>query len=168
MQAYNCNRQKGRKTQTVPAEKQIYRPDYVKQHFIHYSCITELTLWNRTEWRNHLPHQPWIVHLAADPLSRFADELTEATMLHTKAIARQDTSGWLHLCKDPDKGKGFCRIGNPWPPGAEEAGVLADSNGWIYNCYIDEKIEHYWVPHLESALRDVINPKKSHAAANRV
>jgi hypothetical protein len=35
LQAYNCDRQKpGQKTAQMPAEKQIYRPDYVKHHFI--------------------------------------------------------------------------------------------------------------------------------------
>jgi hypothetical protein len=35
LQAYNCDRQKpGEKTSQMPAEKQIYRPDYVKHHFI--------------------------------------------------------------------------------------------------------------------------------------
>jgi hypothetical protein len=35
LQAYNCDRQKpGQKTEQMPAEKQIYRPDYVKHHFI--------------------------------------------------------------------------------------------------------------------------------------
>ena len=42
LEAYNCDRQKpGAKGRTMPAEKQIYKADYVKQHFIHYSTITE-------------------------------------------------------------------------------------------------------------------------------
>ena len=40
LQAYNCDRQKpGEKEKQMPAEKQIYRPDYVLHHFIHVSMI---------------------------------------------------------------------------------------------------------------------------------
>jgi hypothetical protein len=136
----------------MPAEKQIYRPDYVKQHFIHYSTVTALTLWNTTEWAKNMNGHPWRQQLAADPFSRFSDELTEATMLHTKAVARQDTAGWQTVCQKGYTGSQYCRIGNPWPPGAEEAQIVADSNGWVYNCYVNDKIEHYWVPRLRSRI----------------
>lgn len=74
-------------------------------------------------------------------------------MLHTKAVARQDTSGYEYVCRKDYTGNQYCRLGNPWPPGAEEANITADSNGWKYNCYVNERIEQYWVPRLEKALR---------------
>jgi hypothetical protein len=77
LQAYNCDRQKpGEKKAKMPAEKQIYRPDYVKQHFIHYSTITENSEMNRQDvekagrvWSSKSPFP--------DPFSRFGDESTE-------------------------------------------------------------------------------------------
>jgi len=91
LQAYNCDRQKpGSKTERMPAEKQIYRPDYVLHHFIHYSTVTAMSEMNREDveklgrkWRSSNPFP--------DPLSRFGDEKKEALMLHTKAVAHQDT-----------------------------------------------------------------------------
>lgn len=91
LQAYNCDRQKpGQKKERMPAEKQIYRPDYVLHHFIHYSTVTAMSNMNRNDveksghkWK---PRNPF-----PDPLSRFGDENTEALMLHTKAVAHQDT-----------------------------------------------------------------------------
>ena len=75
------------------ASEQIYRADYVLHHFIHYSTVTGLSNLNKEDiekrglkWnaRNPFP----------DPLSRFGDEEKEALMLHTKAVAHQDTVSW--------------------------------------------------------------------------
>lgn len=57
LQTYNCDRQRGQKSEKMPAEKQLYRPDYVKQHFVHYSTVTNLTLMNREETAAF--GQPW-------------------------------------------------------------------------------------------------------------
>ena len=97
LQAYNCDRQKpGAKKEKMPAEKQIYRPDYVLHHFIHYSTVTAMSDMNREDveklghkWN---PHSPF-----PDPLSRFGDENKEGLMLHTKAVAHQDTVSHIVL-----------------------------------------------------------------------
>jgi len=91
LQAYNCDRQKpGAKKEKMPAEKQIYRADYVLHHFIHYSTVTAMSNLNRKDveklGRKWNPHNPF-----PDPLSRFGNENKEALMLHTKAVAHQDT-----------------------------------------------------------------------------
>jgi hypothetical protein len=91
LQAYNCDRQKpGAKKEKMPAEKQIYRPEYVLHHFIHYSTVTALSDLNREDieklGRKWNPRNPF-----PDPLSRFGNEKSEALMLHTKAVAHQDT-----------------------------------------------------------------------------
>ena len=77
LQAYNCDRQKpGEKKAKMPAEKQMYRPDYVKQHFIHYSTITELSEMNRQDVE--MSGRVWSSKSAfPDPLSRFGDETSE-------------------------------------------------------------------------------------------
>jgi hypothetical protein len=118
--------------------------------------------------------EKWRQRVQADPKGRFTDELSEgtfptlvlilfhrfslsdtsiglstATMLHTKAVARQDTSNWKTACKH---NQGFCRIGTPYPPGALEANLTEDKDGWTYNCWINEKVEDYWVPKLQAVL----------------
>ena len=79
LQAYNCDRQKpGQKKEKMPAEKQIYRADYVKQHFIHYSTITELSEMNKEDFEK--TGRDWKETPAfPDPLSRFANEVDEGT-----------------------------------------------------------------------------------------
>ena len=141
-QAYNCDRQKpGQKRSKMPAEKQIYRPDYVKQHFIHYSTITELSEMNREDLekigREYKPKGAF-----PDPLSRFGNEETEGLMLHTKAVATQDTIDWETVCKATYDGHNLCRLGNPFPDGIEDEDILkkGDANGLSYNCYINHKV----------------------------
>ena len=77
LQAYNCDRQKpGEKVDHMPAEKQIYRPDYVKHHFVHYSTVTGLSILNKEDILKR--GYKWIPGSAfPDPLSRFADEKYE-------------------------------------------------------------------------------------------
>lgn len=154
LQTYNCDRQSGPKKDVMPAEKQLYRPDYVRQHFIHYSSVTTLSMLNRTEFEKagyHWTRTPPF----PDPASRFSDEVNEATMLHTKAIARQDTAGWMDVCKVKKYGKGgTCRIGVPYPQDYDEArDGEGNAEGWAYNCYINRKTEDHWVPLLEEAIQ---------------
>jgi len=150
LQTYNCDRQKGPKKDKMPAEKQLYRPDYVKLHFVHYSTVTELTLMNKQETLDS--GEKWREVIHTDPLSRFGNELTEGSMLHTKAIATQDTSGWLEDCKKGSES--ICRIGNPYPEGVAKRRETADKDDWSYNCYVNDKIENHFVPALERSMRD--------------
>jgi hypothetical protein len=161
LQAYNCDRQSGPKTKVMPAEKQIYKPEYVKQHFIHYSTVTALTEMNKEEFE--AAGYDWGRTKAfPDPNSRFGDELEEATMLHTKAVARQDTVGWEEACMDNYKGHFMCRIGVPFPDNYDEKEHgTGDEKGWAYNCYPNKKIDDYWAPLLEKA----INEKHGHIFA---
>jgi hypothetical protein len=202
LQAYNCDRQEpGQKKSKMPAEKQMYRPDYVKQHFIHYSTITEMSEMNRQDiekigrvWnpKNAFP----------DPLSRFGDETNEGKnqcielcrarmhsfssrieslqrfrllfcasglMLHTKAVATQDTVDWEQACKAHFPGEVKCRLGNPFPENGNVADLSAgDEHGIAFNCYVNHKIEDYWVRRLEEALEDKIPALASRRSAEKV
>lgn len=147
LQTYNCDRQLVKK-ESMPAEKQIYRTDYVLQHFVHFSTVTLYSAMN-VEETNAAGMK--FGRSAPDPLSRFADELTEVTMLHTKSIATQDTAGWQKRCKGEMKGE--CRIGVPFPDLNTSSLASTDDQGWMYNCYVNPKIESYWAPRLDSELK---------------
>lgn len=161
LQTYNCDRQSFStgKVMQMPAEKQLYRPDYVLQHFIHYSAVTVLSDMNINEWRKFTrTNRPYYNKAAAtfharafpDPLSRFGDELNEATMLHTKSIATSDTTDWNSACKGI--GNYTCRIGVPHDGLVEDKDNMIDQQGWVKNCFINPTIENYWVPKLEKEL----------------
>lgn len=148
MEAYNCDRQKpGQKTTTMPAEKQIYRATYVHQHFIHYSTVTDVTNLPLDQYKQQYKRaRPF-----PDPQSRFIDEVNEGLMLHTKAIARQDTAGWKRNCHKDGSPIDQCRIGFPWPE--DGSNRTFDDDGWKYNCYVNPRIDRYWAPLLKNELR---------------
>jgi hypothetical protein len=163
LQTYNCDRQQGPKTRVMPAEKQIYKADYVSQHFIHYSSVTALSELSMSEFKK--AGYDWERTKAfPDPNSRFGDELNEATMLHTKAVATPDTTGWQEACKDGYNRHITCRIGVPFPENYDsKKHGTGDEKGWAYNCYPNKKTEDYWVPLLEKA----INKEHGHIFAEQ-
>ncbi|CAJ1956461.1 unnamed protein product [Cylindrotheca closterium] len=150
LEAYNCDRNKpGQKTTVMPAEKQIYRADYVKQHFVHYSTVTESTLLPTEEFKEKFGHR----RQAPDPLSRFGDEVTEGLMIHSKAVAHQDTAGWLRNCHKDAHPFSLCRLGYPYPKGGDQdTGPQWNEDGWKYNCFVNEKVDNYWAPLLKENL----------------
>jgi len=158
LQAYNCDRQlPGQKTSTMPAEKQIYRADYVLQHFIHYSAATVLSEMNREEYEKE--GFRWSSRGFPDARQRFADEVNEGLMIHSKAVAHQDTIDWERVCHIdaqslPYKKRGLCRLGVPWPNDHDVKTRNATKDGWAFNCYVNEKVENYYVPKLEKSMKE--------------
>lgn len=58
-------------------------------HFIHYSTVTQDSSLNKKDFEKL--GKRFKVNYGVDHLSRFGDEVNEALMLHTKAVAHQDT-----------------------------------------------------------------------------
>jgi Glycosyltransferase family 92 len=162
LQAYNCDRQKpGEKQRSMPAEKQLYRPDYVLQHFVHYSVATVLSEKNRTEYEKD--GFSWRSRAFPDPRQRFGDERTEGLMIHTKSVARQDTAGYNRMCHinntylNPRR-QGLCRLGIPYPPQYNPSqSTNATPEGYAYNCYVNEQVEDYLIPKLIEKLKRTAN-----------
>merc|ERR1711862_914667 len=76
---------------------------------------------------------------------RFSNELTEATMLHTKMIPYEQTRDYDVICKQKKHYFGF-----PWPNGVESNTSTTDKDGYLYNCFINDSVDRYWVPKLHS------------------
>ena len=166
MQTYNCDPEKPPRQNTLPAEKEIYRSDYVLLHFVHYSTVTSVSVLSQNE----------TIHAGLKWKDRYGegavetpDELEAAIMLHSKSVTGEDTKSWEHRCKSPvysqtlfkmnkrDMRGHFetCKIGIPFPPDAEPSQtgpVLTDDEGYTCNCFVNQKLEKYWIPKLEAAL----------------
>jgi hypothetical protein len=114
LQAYNCDRQKpGQKKEQMPAEKQIYRPDYVLHHFIHYSTITAMSERNRRDVEKL--GRKWNVRGAfPDPLSRFGNEQNEGKsykiQARMKASGGQASHETMMQPNHPDSVSIFCHL----------------------------------------------------------
>lgn len=150
LEAYNCDGSESPKPEWADrARKQLYRPDYVPYHFVHYSAITRglLTIpqgggkWNR--WYNESPSS-----------ERITDELVEAAMIHAKAITQVHTMGWRNRCSfDSKKKRLSCYVGFGWPNSTKsETDTYDPEIKMDYNCFVNKKVEYYWIPRLNKAV----------------
>jgi hypothetical protein len=181
LHTYNCNWEAfPRMHDLTHRRKQMYRADYVKLHYVHYSTITVLSQMSEKETRA-IPHEEWKHRYTERHIHEF-DEMYEATMLHTKTKVARNTIGWSNNCKSTKDAftsdGGVCNLGFPLPTTTtitdessllmNEVGkvvtppLLVREDGWAYNCYLNEKIETYWWPKLSKAIqkrRDIVNSK---------
>lgn len=133
------------------AMKQLYRPWYVLNHFVHYSTVTKRIL-------DH-PEQPSPLFIEKAPFERRVDELHEAFMLHTKTTPPPEaTKGWKQRCSSRSAGSRSskpCPVGIPFPLNHDAAATLSNvssTTGLVYNCYQHERIQYDLVPKLKAAL----------------
>jgi hypothetical protein len=150
LQAYNCDKTKpGEKRQDPdPAEKQIFRPDYVRHHFVHYTLVSETSVLNKDDTEKL--GLRWTYN-TDDLLARYVNESAEALMLHAKAIAPHETNLWEKACSGTFKGWYACRLGNPFP--RYWNGTISDENGIKYNCHLNYKVEDYFLKLLKRDLK---------------
>lgn len=143
LETYNCE------PTTLPkpdwanrAKKQIYRPWYVLNHFVHYTMATTRI--------NEYPEEVVPRYKANPPYERRADELTEAFMLHTKTTPPRDTVRWHRNC---EKSPGQCPVGVPHPLGGNGSGVVHGlGTQFKPNCYQNDRVLHEIGPRLRDAL----------------
>lgn len=85
-----------------------------------------------------------------------ANELTQATMLHTKAVTSTETANWKARCFSGD-----CYLGFPCPNGKlSERGKFDATTGFHCNCFVVDQIEEIWVPKLDAAIKLLSDPKE--------
>jgi hypothetical protein len=166
LQTYNCDPEKPPRQNTLPAEKEIYRSDYVLLHFVHYSTVTSVSILSKNETLE--AGLRWKDRYGEGSLET-PDELDAAIMLHSKSVTAEDTNAWNQRCKTPTYPRNLfklnkkemrglhsgCKVGIPFPPDAEPSPtgpVLTDDEGYTCNCFVNQKLEKEWIPKLEAAL----------------
>jgi len=154
LNTYNCEYIKSPKPDRFQrAMKQMYRPDFVLSHFVHYSTINadlakrkEDTIGNYRRTATNNPNT-----------ERFVDELSEGVMIHAKSITPRDGVNRVTRCIFK---KTLCNIGYECPdelPFSDETHKdgFQFENGTFCNCWVNQKVERYWNPQLEKALREL-------------
>jgi hypothetical protein len=121
------------------AKKQIYRPWYVLNHYVHYPTVTKRLV--------DFPKERSPQFEAKSPYERRVDEVDEAFMLHTKTLDPQSTAGWKNKCKPNDLD--HCPVGIVAPLGAR-----LDSSG-SYNCYQHQRVADL-LPKLHEAMSPLV------------
>jgi hypothetical protein len=135
------------------AKKQIYRPDYVLSHFVHYSTVTKGILATYKEKKSK--GKAWYYWYSEDKKSeRFIDELEEAVMIHSKTTVPGNTKGYAKTCKLGFKGKFYekCRVGFPIPNNIKIENATTPE-GYELNCYTNEKVTNLYIPKLREAMK---------------
>ena len=128
---------------TGRAKKQLYRPDFVWNHFVHYAAVTRL-----------ITEKPDMPRVVGYPYERRVVELTEAFMLHTKTKSPRRTKNWMSQCHTGET----CPIGFAWPYYQEDNITFKEGemnkDGYPYNCWESRKIHEV----LAGRLRAVLAP----------
>lgn len=168
LEAYNCDSAGTPKPSWAErARKQIFKTDYVLYHYVHYASVTQGLLEPYQEaqranksWQRYFGEKP--------PSERNADEVNEIVLVHTKTTESITTLNYKTKCRfDYEKKWQGCYVAVPWPANMtagskENAAVLGlsqsapqdthDENGLEYNCWINKRVEDYYVPKLHEAL----------------
>ena len=131
------------------AKKQIYRPSFVLNHFVHYTTVTTRI--------HEAPNEASPPFQQRKPYERRVDEINEAFMLHTKTTDSTATAGWKEHCRDTENAKD-CPVGIAWPllpGGGDEVDKSAklSKDGLAYNCYQHGRIQHAFAGQLEKLLK---------------
>ena len=154
LEAYNCDSAGTPKPEwSDRARKQVYRTSYVLYHYVHYSTVTKGYLTTYQEegkrWRRNFGERP--------PSERVTDEANEAVMIHTKSLKADMTARYKTRCRhDWQKKWQGCWVAVPYPSNVSATDVHKpeyDIDGMEYNCYINERVDNYWVPKLREAMK---------------
>ena len=146
--------------------KQLYRPDYVLSHFVHYATVTEFT-----SRYFHPVHNP-VSYFGFDspkfdPSKEvFIDELVEGTLIHARSVQPKETMFRSEICQLNYR-RMNCFLGYECPDYVEWIDDLGrqkgaktkkfmnmhhDDKGNFCSCWVNDLVEQYWVPKLEQAL----------------
>lgn len=136
--------------------KQIYRPEYVLSHFVHYSLVTTDTARyyadtpvNESSYRRNIFN-------SAPSTEVFLDELTQGTLIHTRSVLPHETKRRSSECVLNSKNN--CILGYPCPNSVEfvdglyQKNAFRDEAGKYCNCWVNERVETILIPQVEAIL----------------
>lgn len=156
LEAYNCDSSWTPKPKYADrAKKQIYRTDYVLNHFVHYATVTKPYM--ETYRAAQQKGKRWQRVLRENfPSERVTDEVNEAVMIHTKIVTWKNTRNTEKRCHKTARANALwrvkgCYIGYPSPNGTATFGLWGEDE-MTYNCFINNKVEEFWLPKLKERL----------------
>ena len=132
------------------AKKQIYRPDYVMSHFVHYSTVTKGILETN---KNHKGRRWNYWYRESKQTERFTNDLEEAVMIHSKTTVPGNTKGYFRTCMLGFHGRWTekCRVGFPIFNNTKVVNATTPE-GYERNCYTIDRVTHDYAPKLRDAM----------------
>eukprot|EP00986_Skeletonema_menzelii_P005799 scaffold2145_cov136-Skeletonema_menzelii.AAC.4 len=158
METYNCEPTTHPKPQSWAwrAKKQIYRPEFVLNHFVHYSVSTRQII--------DSPDLESFRFNERAPFERRVHEIEEGFLLHTKSTLPEMTLDWHSKCprKAASGSIKDCKVGMPSSDvlgvdTASEESRLIDTDNLVSakyesNCYPHFRVKRF-IPALEEAMK---------------
>lgn len=160
LRVYNCDYIKPpRPDRFARAMKQIYQPSFVLSHFVHYSTITTDIARYYRDWNLLYGSERLFSRRVHDYEwgDRFLNELNEGLLVHTKSVLPYETMTRSANCKSGKQHRG-CAVGRVCPESTvfndtiHQDNLFVDESGNFCNCWINQKVENFWVKRLEEAL----------------
>lgn len=94
-------------------------------------------------------------------MERFVDEVNEGILIHAKTTVPAETFSRDKMCKL--NAPSACLVGIPCPDdlpfsdALHTKNVFHDEKGEFCNCWMNRKVENYWLPKLKDALSEIDN-----------
>jgi hypothetical protein len=160
LQVYNCEYiRPPRPDRFERAMKQIYRPDFVQSHFVHYSTVTKDV---SKYYKDFAPGEPFVrkVHMkswqAVSP-EVFLDETNQGLLVHTRSVLPHESQYREQGCQTGSKygcAVGYvCPDSTPFEDEKHQQNVFVDAEGKYCNCWKNNKVEDELIPRLDAILK---------------
>jgi hypothetical protein len=147
LQVYDCERTELPKPDYGwRAMKQIYRPSFVWNHFVHYSTVTRRI--------QDAPQEKSPLFIQRHPFERRTNELTEAFMIHAKTTHPSSTRNWKALCSGTEESqRKKCPVGIAHSLSVPETGNPRTKDGHANNCFQHDRVQNEFVIKLRDLLQ---------------
>ena len=164
LRVYNCEYIRPPKPERFQrAMKQIYRPEFVLSHYVHYATITKpMTEYYGERLRHNNSNTSEIQYSRAlqqwEWGDVFLDDLKEGVLVHTKSVLPHETMYRSSECKHASKF--VCPVGLECPDSTvfvdklHTKNLFQDEDGHYCNCWINHHLEDMLIPRLEAELKD--------------
>jgi len=159
LRSYNCDYIKSPKPERFQrAMKQIYRPDYVLSHYVHYSTVTTKYVVPNTSNETYAVGTVTKIGRISIKDERFIDEINEGVLIHARTRTPDETAGKSNnnTCKYMEKSA--CPVGVscpddlPFEDNNHKNGFIFGNDRTYCNCWVNRKVENYYDPLLISEL----------------
>ena len=166
LSVYNCDFIRPPKPDRFArAMKQLYRPDHVLSHFVHYSTVTadiaqtfsELRKTSDEEFFPFVHSSTWV---RRSP-EIFLNELTQGALIHARSVLPHETMRKTVECFLGSKSNcvlGYqCEESVPFSDKLHTSNSFQNPDGSYCNCWSNGIVDEYYVPKLKDRLRKMSN-----------
>eukprot|EP00934_Nitzschia_sp_Nitz4_P009445 Nitzschia sp. Nitz4//scaffold297_size22919//13964//15775//NITZ4_008523-RA/size22919-snap-gene-0.2-mRNA-1//1//CDS//3329546304//9435//frame0 len=151
------------------ARKQIYRPSFVKSHYVHYSLVTSRHAETYSEFQQREPNGRYMSQATGRTWQNslpevFANELSTGNLVHARSVLPVETRRRSHECKLYSPFSclmGYiCEDTVKFDDEKHKENVFQNPDGTYCNCWKNNVVEDFLVPQLEKRLQELRDKRR--------